>query len=179
MWLWNERGNVGKSALSSFLVDHCNALLLTTAEEGDILNDVCDDFVSNDHRSRSVRIMDISWEPATTHCTSALRNCCRDASSTPSTSRPTSPSTHNRARAVQLAAARNGHVVCGSLQTGDKISTAIDLAPTEVDCDEHSERTRQLGPERLSWMPTCLLSAATWHASLRPLQVMIKVSPVR
>ena len=45
--------------LSAFLIDHLDALLITSGKESDVLNAIFNDYVANDNRTRLIYIIDL------------------------------------------------------------------------------------------------------------------------
>ena len=58
-WLRNQRGHVGKSTLATFLCERLDGLILTAADEADVLEAIHDDFVTNVRKGRLICIMDV------------------------------------------------------------------------------------------------------------------------
>ena len=53
------QGRVGKSVLSAYLIDHNDALLVTSADEEHLINVVYNDMATNNGRSRAMYIIDL------------------------------------------------------------------------------------------------------------------------
>jgi len=145
-WLHNERGYVGKSTLAAFLCERLDALILTAADEADILNAIYDDFVTNGRKGRLIYIMDI---PRAAGATAPYQTIEKLLSGRLVNTKYVGDNMYIDPCLVVVLANqppdREGTWSKDRLYTNDKVSTVIDLAGVEKECDERRANTEHCG----------------------------------
>ena len=137
---------MGNSTLAAFLCERLDALILTAADEADILNAIHNDFVTNGRKGRLICIMDIPRAAGATAPHQTIEkllsgrlvntehvgdNVCIDPCLVVvlANQPPDTEGTWSKDR----------------LHTNDEVSTVVDLAGVEEECDERRANTEHCG----------------------------------
>jgi len=137
---------VGKSTLAAFLCERLDALILTAADEADILNAIHNDFVTNGRKGRLIYIMDI---PRAAGATAPYQTIEKLLSGRLVNTKYVGDNMYIDPCLVVVLANqppdREGTWSKDRLNTNDKTSTVVDLAGVETECDERRASTKHCG----------------------------------